>query len=131
MRVSGQRLLLLLLLEDLVPIPGLFDCNLYKCKRYLPNFSSQRMASSNHQSETLITAITKKPTFWGGSYTAALCNQDCGSRFTESRSSKASWNHDVSRDSTANSTAIHEAHAVRLAHYPSSPSASHHTVPGV
>lgn len=38
MNVSRQPLLLLLLLEDVVTIPGLFDCNMYKCKRYLSNF---------------------------------------------------------------------------------------------
>jgi hypothetical protein len=38
MKVSRRSLLLPLLLKDLVTIPGLFDCNLYKCKDTFPTF---------------------------------------------------------------------------------------------
>ena len=41
MNVSRQPLLLPLLLKDLVTIPGLFDCNLYKCKDTFPTFLAQ------------------------------------------------------------------------------------------
>jgi hypothetical protein len=38
MKVSRRSLLLPLLLKDLVTIPGLFDCNLYKYKDTFPTF---------------------------------------------------------------------------------------------
>jgi len=55
MKVSRQPLLLSLLLEDLVTIPGLFDCNMYKCKDTFLVFIAARMVCSILQSETTMT----------------------------------------------------------------------------
>lgn len=55
MNVSRQPLLLPLLLKDLVTIPGLFDCNMYRCKDTFPVFIAARMVCSVLQSEMTMT----------------------------------------------------------------------------
>jgi hypothetical protein len=78
MKISRQPLLLLLLFEDLVTIPGLFDCNMYKCKDTFPTFIAARMIRSISQFET---TMTRNSLAWVD--TALLCYQNHGPRFME------------------------------------------------
>lgn len=57
MKKSRQPLLVLLLLEDVVTIPGLFDCNMYKCKDTFLTFLAQMVLNLRYG--TRMTALVK------------------------------------------------------------------------
>lgn len=77
MKVRRQTLLLLLLFprEDLVTIPEIFDCNLYKCKDIL-QFSAHVAQFTKLRKRSLFMVILQADSLGRYHYTAVLDRSD-------------------------------------------------------